>query len=94
LRPGADRSTRVPVTQQRPEVTEIGSVNSSRASLYGFGLCLLFFYFALERLLFERRLRRIPLRLAVTGTRGKSTVTRLIAGALRAVPGVVDVQMN
>jgi poly-gamma-glutamate synthase PgsB/CapB len=28
--------------------------------------------------------RRIPLRIAVTGTRGKSTVTRLVAAALRA----------
>ena len=30
-----------------------------------------------------RRVRRIPLRVAVTGTRGKSTVTRMIAAALK-----------
>ena len=32
----------------------------------------------------ERRLRRIPVRVHVNGTRGKSSVTRLIAGGLRA----------
>ena len=31
----------------------------------------------------NRRLRRIPLRICVTGTRGKSSVTRLIASVLR-----------
>jgi poly-gamma-glutamate synthase PgsB/CapB len=31
----------------------------------------------------ERRRRRLPLRIAVTGTRGKSTVTRFIAASLR-----------
>jgi poly-gamma-glutamate synthase PgsB/CapB len=36
-----------------------------------------------ERLVVERRLRRLKLRVAVTGTRGKSSVTRLVAGALR-----------
>ena len=43
-------------------------------------VCLLLF---LERRSLERQVRRIPLRIAVTGTRGKSTVTRLIAAALK-----------
>ncbi len=38
----------------------------------------------LERRAVDRNRGRIPLRVAVTGTRGKSTVTRLIAAALRA----------
>lgn len=37
-----------------------------------------------ERLAHERALRRIPVRIHVNGTRGKSSVTRLIAAALRA----------
>ena len=36
-----------------------------------------------ERYVLASRLGRITLRIAVTGTRGKSSVTRLIAGALR-----------
>jgi poly-gamma-glutamate synthase PgsB/CapB len=36
-----------------------------------------------ERILLERRLRCIPLRILVTGTRGKSSVVRLVASALR-----------
>lgn len=39
---------------------------------------------AVEKLAHRRRLRRIPLRIAVTGTRGKSSVTRLLASVLRA----------
>jgi poly-gamma-glutamate synthase PgsB/CapB len=38
----------------------------------------------LEARLHERRLRRIPIRIHVNGTRGKSTTTRLIAAGLRA----------
>ena len=41
-------------------------------------------YLFLERLAVARAAGRIPLRIAVTGTRGKSTVTRLIAASLRA----------
>lgn len=41
-------------------------------------------YFAAERLRHERNLGRIPLRIHVNGTRGKSSVTRLIAAGLRA----------
>jgi poly-gamma-glutamate synthase PgsB/CapB len=37
-----------------------------------------------EALLHRRNLRRIPIRIHVNGTRGKSSVTRLIAGGLRA----------
>ena len=46
-------------------------------------LVLIFSYFIIERLIVDRRLRRLKLRIAVSGTRGKSSVTRLIAGALR-----------
>lgn len=37
----------------------------------------------IELALHRRRLRRIPVRIHVNGTRGKSSVTRLIAGGLR-----------
>lgn len=37
-----------------------------------------------ERLLRDRALRAVPIRVHVNGTRGKSTVTRLVAAALRA----------
>lgn len=40
-------------------------------------------FLAAERLVLAARLKRIPVRVAVTGTRGKSSVARLIAGALR-----------
>lgn len=39
---------------------------------------------ALERVAHQRKLARIPIRVHVNGTRGKSSVTRLIAGGLRA----------
>jgi poly-gamma-glutamate synthase PgsB/CapB len=38
----------------------------------------------LEAYLHDRRLRQIPIRIHVNGTRGKSTTTRLIAAGLRA----------
>jgi len=41
-------------------------------------------FLLLEARAVAKRSGRIPLRVAVTGTRGKSTVTRLIAAALRA----------
>jgi gamma-polyglutamate synthase len=41
-------------------------------------------YLAVERAGLERSLRRVPRRIAVTGTRGKSGVARLIAAGLRA----------
>lgn len=47
-------------------------------------LALLLAYFAGERILLGIRRSRIPLRIGVTGTRGKSSVTRLAAAALRA----------
>jgi poly-gamma-glutamate synthase PgsB/CapB len=48
-------------------------------------LCLVFFllYLYLEQAALKKSLNRLPLRICVTGTRGKSTVTRLIAAALR-----------
>lgn len=39
---------------------------------------------AVERIVHRRNLAKIPVRIHVNGTRGKSSVTRLIAGALRA----------
>jgi poly-gamma-glutamate synthase PgsB/CapB len=47
-------------------------------------LCLAFFllYLFLERVALQKRLKKIPLRICVNGTRGKSTVTRLIASVL------------
>ena len=47
-------------------------------------LLLLLGLLRLEACLHERRLRRIPIRIHVNGTRGKSTTTRLIAAGLRA----------
>jgi poly-gamma-glutamate synthase PgsB/CapB len=47
-------------------------------------LALLGLFLLLEERAVSRRARRLPLRIAVTGTRGKSTVARLIAGSLRA----------
>jgi len=46
-------------------------------------LALLLVCLLLERASLARRLKKIPLRICVAGTRGKSTVTRLIAAALR-----------
>ncbi len=40
-------------------------------------------YLLIERLALDSRLRRVPVRICVAGTRGKSSVVRLIAGALR-----------
>lgn len=48
-----------------------------------FCLAVLLLYLLSEKLLLERRLRKIRLRICVTGTRGKSSVTRLIASVLR-----------
>ena len=47
--------------------------------------CLILFLLFLvwERIALSRSLRRIPLRIAVTGTRGKSSVSRLLASILR-----------
>jgi gamma-polyglutamate synthase len=47
--------------------------------------CLILFllFLILERINLNRSLRRIPLRIAVTGTRGKSSVSRLLASVLR-----------
>lgn len=41
-------------------------------------------YYVIEKLYVQRLIRHIPLRIAVTGTRGKSSVTRLIAAGLSA----------
>jgi len=38
----------------------------------------------IENFIHQRRLERIPVRVQVNGTRGKSTTTRLIAAGLRA----------
>jgi poly-gamma-glutamate synthase PgsB/CapB len=49
-----------------------------------FAAAILLGRLVLERALIERAKARIPLRICVTGTRGKSSVTRLIAAGLRA----------
>ena len=46
-------------------------------------LSVLMVYLFAERFFLGRTRRRIPLRIGVTGTRGKSSTVRLIAGALR-----------
>ncbi len=45
---------------------------------------LFLIYLAAEKVRLERARRRVPRRVAVTGTRGKSGVTRLVAAGLRA----------
>ncbi len=49
------------------------------------GVCLVFFlsYLLGEKIYLASKIKKIPLRICITGTRGKSTVTRLIAGILR-----------
>jgi len=49
------------------------------------GVCVSVFliYLLVERALLVRRISQIPLRICVTGTRGKSSVVRLIASCLR-----------
>ena len=46
-------------------------------------LAIVVLFLVWERLLHERRLRAIPIRIHVNGTRGKTSVTRFIALALR-----------
>ena len=46
-------------------------------------MILFFLYLIGERLALERSLRRIPLRIAITGTRGKTSLTRLLASILQ-----------
>lgn len=48
-----------------------------------FSLGILLVFLLGERTILERRLKKIPLRVCITGTRGKSSVSRLIAAALR-----------
>src|SRR4030043_114997 len=67
--PGAERGRR------RRSIRELATTAICFAVL-----CLLLY---LERRALTRNARRIPLRVAVTGTRGKSTVTRMIAAALK-----------
>ncbi|MEE8377030.1 MAG: poly-gamma-glutamate synthase PgsB, partial [Candidatus Aminicenantaceae bacterium] len=49
------------------------------------GSCLILFFLYLlgEKIHLASKIKKIPLRICITGTRGKSTVTRLIAGILR-----------
>ena len=55
-------------------------------SLYAVVILLLVFivFYRIERIRHERALHSIPIRIWVNGTRGKSSVTRLIAAGLRA----------
>jgi len=48
----------------------------------GFCIIILLVYLAFEKYRHSRCLQKIPLRICVTGSRGKSSVTRLVAGAL------------
>ncbi len=49
----------------------------------GAGAAAFLLYLIIERAVLDARSKRIPIRVGVTGTRGKSTVTRLVAAALR-----------
>ena len=53
--------------------------------LFFAGGCLVLFllYLLIEKIYLASKIKKIPLRICITGTRGKSTVTRLIAGTLR-----------
>jgi poly-gamma-glutamate synthase PgsB/CapB len=51
--------------------------------VYIFLLSIVLIYLVLEKVLYQRRLRLIPLRIHVNGTRGKTTVTCLTAELLR-----------
>lgn len=55
----------------------------SGAELLGLILFALIVWGTFENIMHRRNLRRIPIRIHVNGTRGKSSVTRLLAGALR-----------
>ncbi|MEH1057254.1 poly-gamma-glutamate synthase PgsB [Micromonospora sp. CPCC 206171] len=52
--------------------------------LLGIGIAALLVYLVVERARHRRQLSQLPTRIVVNGIRGKSSVTRLIAGALRA----------
>lgn len=52
--------------------------------LSGAGAVVLLVLLVIERRVLDARLRRVPIRVCVTGSRGKSSVTRLLAGAMRA----------
>lgn len=52
--------------------------------ILAFLFCLLSFLGILEYIVHLRNLRKIPIRIHVNGTRGKSSVTRLLAAALKA----------
>jgi poly-gamma-glutamate synthase PgsB/CapB len=56
------------------------------SSLVLTGICIfiLLVYLSVEKYQHVRRLKKLPLRICVTGTRGKSSVTRLLAGVLNA----------
>jgi poly-gamma-glutamate synthase PgsB/CapB len=49
-----------------------------------FSLLVLLIYLGVESYLHQRQLKKIPKRIAVTGIRGKSSITRLIAAGLRS----------
>jgi poly-gamma-glutamate synthase PgsB/CapB len=47
-------------------------------------LILIVIFLVIESVINKRQLKKIPIRIYVNGTRGKSSVTRLIAASLRA----------
>jgi gamma-polyglutamate synthase len=69
-------------------VTSVVVRTQIAAPLAGLGLALVFLlgYLVMERARHRRQLARVPTRIVVNGIRGKSSVTRLIAGALRGDP--------
>lgn len=48
-----------------------------------FSLLIFLVYLSVETARFHRKLKKVPVRVAVGGIRGKSSITRLIAGGLR-----------
>jgi poly-gamma-glutamate synthase PgsB/CapB len=52
-------------------------------SIIGGALAVWLIYLSIERVILQKRVDAVPLRICVTGTRGKSSVTRLITAALR-----------
>ncbi len=49
-----------------------------------FSMLVLLVYLSVEAALARRKLKKVPVRVAISGIRGKSSITRLIAGGLRA----------
>ncbi len=64
-------------------INNIGRLSIRELIVTGMFAALFVVYLLAERFILSRRNRSIPLRVCVTGTRGKSSTTRLIASSLR-----------